>query len=353
MALQTFFENTIPTNTGTDNTFYTMGLVFKVASPGKLVGARFYKPANEPNITHTAKLWNFSTSALIASVDFTDTSSGAGWKEQTFTTPIDVVAGTTYLVSVNSGNASNNGYYAYEAAKFVSEQINGDIIIPVNGGKFGTDLSAMPTSSFNNSHYYRDLIFQKGGTDQRLASSLIAIATTKGKLRSSKRLFTATAQPVLTKLLFRKIVKLQNANKQTANVNLRVRIVNRLRGAITVSVILRGTLRNAKTFSSRLQQTVVPKATLKTANRLVSRLIVSSITQITIRQSKGKLSSRMVAIASTKVVFRVGHRLNSRIVSRAILTVMLRSKGVISKPACLHVKLGSKLKLVAKISKGC
>jgi Domain of unknown function (DUF4082) len=140
----------------TDGVAYELGLKFTSAKAGVIQSIRYWKAPSETG-THVGKIWS-STGQLLASVTFTNETS-YGWQEQALTSPLRIQANTTYVISVNA-----NSYYAFTSNRLSSAIDSGDLTTVSNGanggggGVFGS-INALPTQSFQNSNYYRDLVF--------------------------------------------------------------------------------------------------------------------------------------------------------------------------------------------------
>jgi hypothetical protein len=87
-----------------------LGLRFSPTQSGYVTGVRFYKGAANTG-THTGTLWSASGSVL-ASVRFTG-ETASGWQTASFSLPVAVSAGTTYVVSYT---APDGGYAVQDEA---------------------------------------------------------------------------------------------------------------------------------------------------------------------------------------------------------------------------------------------
>lgn len=134
-----------------------LGMKFSPSTDGIVTGVRFYKGPQNVG-PHTGSVWT-STGELLATATFTNESAG-GWQTASFTTPVAVTAGSTYVVSYHS-----NGFYSADAGYFTSSITNGPLTAPSSATSGGNGLygygaaSAFPTSSFNASNYWVDVIF--------------------------------------------------------------------------------------------------------------------------------------------------------------------------------------------------
>src|SRR3954468_17267015 len=73
-----------------------VGMKFRSNANGYITALRFYKQPNNTG-THVGHLWNASGQQL-AEATFTN-ETGSGWQEQALTTPVQITANTTYVVS--------------------------------------------------------------------------------------------------------------------------------------------------------------------------------------------------------------------------------------------------------------
>ena len=152
-APQTVFTTQVPGATDiSDGVPYELGMKFRSTKSGQITAIRHYKAPSDTG-THIGKLWN-SSGTLLASITFTG-ESATGWQQQALTAPITIAANTTYVVSVNI--ASN---FPFTFGGLSSAIINGDLFSLDDGsnGVFGS-AGAFPSGSFQNSNYFRDIVF--------------------------------------------------------------------------------------------------------------------------------------------------------------------------------------------------
>ena len=131
---------------------YELGMKFQSAKSGQITAIRYWKATNESG-THVGKIWS-STGSLLASVTFSG-ETASGWQQQALGTPLIIQANTTYVVSVNI-----NIYYAVTVSGLASSVANADLrsVADGNNGVFANP-SNFPTSSYQNSNYFRDIVF--------------------------------------------------------------------------------------------------------------------------------------------------------------------------------------------------
>jgi hypothetical protein len=126
-------------------------------SSGTINSIRFFKDSSESG-THTGKIYSASGTMLASAVFSGETASG--WQQQALSSPLSINANTEYTVSVNTGNT----FYVTTVSGMASQVVNGDLVsILGNNGVYGS-VGTMPTSSFQSSNYFRDLVFVAGSS---------------------------------------------------------------------------------------------------------------------------------------------------------------------------------------------
>lgn len=137
----------------TDGSAYEMGAKLRFAQSGVINSIRYYKAASETG-AHIGHIWD-ANGNLLASVVFSG-ESASGWQEQALAAPLRVTANTTYIISVNV-----NSHYAMTTNGLTASLINGDITSVADGanGVFNATPGQFPSTSFNNSNYFRDVVF--------------------------------------------------------------------------------------------------------------------------------------------------------------------------------------------------
>ena len=143
-----------------DTSSVNLGVAFTSDTNGWITGIRFYKgPANTG--THVGSLWS-STGALLGQVTFSN-ETASGWQTATFSTPIQVTANTTYVASY----LAPNGGYSVTSGQFTSAGFDNSPLHALASGSYvnGNGLylysgsAAFPTSSYNGSNYWVDVVF--------------------------------------------------------------------------------------------------------------------------------------------------------------------------------------------------
>ena len=147
-----------------DDSAVELGVKFRSTQAGYITGIRFYKGSGNSG-THVGSLWNTSGTKL-ASVTFSGESS-TGWQQALFAGPVAVTAGTTYVASYYAPvgrYSSNNSYFAGAATT------NGPLTALRNGtdggnGVYKYGASGYPTSSYQSSNYWVDVVFSTTAND--------------------------------------------------------------------------------------------------------------------------------------------------------------------------------------------
>jgi hypothetical protein len=139
-----------------------LGVKFKADVAGSVTGVRFYKAAANTG-THIGALWT-SSGQLLAQGTFSGESS-SGWQTLTFASPVAVTANTTYA----AGYLAPNGHYSLDSRAFSTGPVDNPPLHALANstspnGVFGyTALTTFPTSSFNASNYWVDVLFAPAG----------------------------------------------------------------------------------------------------------------------------------------------------------------------------------------------
>ncbi|MBV8481665.1 MAG: DUF4082 domain-containing protein [Verrucomicrobia bacterium] len=135
---------------------FELGNNFTSAVNGEVTAIKFYKPATDPYTSHKVNLWLQSTGVNLA----TATSSSeptSGWVTVDLTTPVEVTAGTPYVVSFNTPE----GHFQY------SNESASPGTYPIRNGPLtahsGCYLEGAGYPANQGSYYYYvDLVFKTG-----------------------------------------------------------------------------------------------------------------------------------------------------------------------------------------------
>jgi methionine-rich copper-binding protein CopC len=139
-----------------------VGVRFTPTTAGYVTGVRFYKSAANTG-THIGNLWTTS-GALLATVVFTS-ETASGWQQATFSQPVPVAAGGTYIASYHT----DAGHYAADFGYFATPVSNPPLVAPADGsdgnGVYKTGATGFPSSSYRSANYWVDLTFVTQATD--------------------------------------------------------------------------------------------------------------------------------------------------------------------------------------------
>ncbi|MBN6053696.1 DUF4082 domain-containing protein, partial [Nonomuraea sp. RK-328] len=156
-------DSATPATQSTDDRAVTLGVKFRASTDGLVHGIRFYKGSGNTG-THTGALWT-SGGTLLASGTFSG-ESATGWQQMSFSTPVAVRAGTTYVASYHTPT----GLFSLTRPYFTTPRVNGPLTALQDGDEGGNGVytygatSAFPTSSYNASNYWVDLTFTPDST---------------------------------------------------------------------------------------------------------------------------------------------------------------------------------------------
>jgi hypothetical protein len=134
-----------------------LGVKFTADTSGWVQGVRFYK-ASANTGTHVGSLWD-SAGNLLASATFTN-ESASGWQQVAFSSPVAITAGRTYV----AGYFGPNGHYSVTGGGLGSGYDNPPLhavssATAANGVFAYSTAPSFPTSSFNASNYWVDVMF--------------------------------------------------------------------------------------------------------------------------------------------------------------------------------------------------
>ena len=151
-----------------------LGVRFSSSLSGFITGVRFYKGVNNTG-THIGHLWS-NTGTLLATATFTG-ETATGWQQVNFSTPVAITANTTYVASYYSPT----GDFALDRPYFATAGVNNPpLTAPADGGAGAANgiyasgsTSQFPTSSYQSSNYWVDVVY-----NSTAAGAPLAVATT-------------------------------------------------------------------------------------------------------------------------------------------------------------------------------
>lgn len=133
-----------------------LGTVFTPSQNGTVTAVKFYKGTGNTG-THTGSIWSADGTTRLAQVAFTR-ETATGWQSATFSTPVAVTAGTSYVVSYYAPN----GRYSATPNYFATPRVVGPLTAPAgNNGRYryGTG-GGFPNGSWNSTNYFVDVVFR-------------------------------------------------------------------------------------------------------------------------------------------------------------------------------------------------
>ncbi len=141
-----------------------LGVKFTTSINGFITGVRFYKGTGNTG-THVGNLWS-AGGALLARATFS-AETASGWQQVNFASPVPVNANTVYVASYYAPN----GNYAADLNFFATSGVsNGPVNLLSNGAAGGNGVynysstTTFPSSTFNATNYWVDLVFSATGT---------------------------------------------------------------------------------------------------------------------------------------------------------------------------------------------
>jgi hypothetical protein len=153
-----FAASATPTTAASSSTTaIEAGVKFQATVNGRITGVRFYKGSGNTG-THTASLWS-STGTRLATATFSGESS-TGWQTVSFSSPVNVTAGTTYVASYyapNGHTAADVGYFSSAGAgtgpvRALANGVSGPNGVARAGAGF-------PTLDVGGTNFWVDVIF--------------------------------------------------------------------------------------------------------------------------------------------------------------------------------------------------
>jgi hypothetical protein len=141
--------------TGTGPWSYELGTKIILDQPAQLASIRFWKDSKETG-SHTARVWSAS-GQLLATLPFTSETSGGGWQQADFASPLPLAANTVYIVSVNA-----NAYFSTIRSGLTTALTSGIAHTVADGknGVYGSAAGVFPTLSFSSTNYLVDVVIR-------------------------------------------------------------------------------------------------------------------------------------------------------------------------------------------------
>ena len=172
-------DTTIPANPAvTDGTPIELGIKFRSAVSGDILGVRFYKGAANTG-THVGHLWSSSGTQLAEATFTSETASG--WQEVLFSTPVPITANTTYVASY----FSSSGYFAINSGYLNTTFDNPPLRALANNedgpnAVYRYDTTGFPSSNGGGSNYWVDVLFAPDTPIDNTAPTVTSVTPLNG-----------------------------------------------------------------------------------------------------------------------------------------------------------------------------
>ncbi|MBD2335808.1 DUF4082 domain-containing protein [Calothrix sp. FACHB-156] len=157
-----------------------VGLKFRPTASGYITGIRFYKSLQNTG-THVGTLWS-SSGQQLARATFTG-ETASGWQQVNFSTPVAVTANTVYVVSYHT----NVGRYSIDSGYFATSGFDSSPLYALRNGESGGNgvyaynaNPTFPTSTYNSSNYWVDVVFTTSIGPDTTAPTVAATTPSNG-----------------------------------------------------------------------------------------------------------------------------------------------------------------------------
>jgi hypothetical protein len=156
---RTIFTNEVPTHSDHDNR-YDMGTKFKILTDGFITKVRLYSHLLESG-KHEIRIWRDNGSEHYSlmpdfPIEWNFSPGTEGWREYELDHPIAVESNVSYIVSITNG-LDNNWYV--QSYNFIPVVPNIYVRYELGGGLYTENIGNVPDGSYNNSAYFRDIVF--------------------------------------------------------------------------------------------------------------------------------------------------------------------------------------------------
>lgn len=144
-----------------DSTVYELGTRFESNTTGYVTELRYYRGTADAgdSDTRTLNLWT-AAGERLGQVTVTSASGASGWQVGTLTTPIEIAANTTYVVSYGT-----NDNYAYTSNWFATTHASSDGVLSGLTGDNGVfshgQTGLFPTLSYRSTSYWVDVTLRQ------------------------------------------------------------------------------------------------------------------------------------------------------------------------------------------------
>lgn len=158
----TIFTSQTPTGAAGPDAPVNLGMKFRSTSAGFIVGLRFYRLATMVG-PHTLTLYDSSGTVLASVAVGGGSETISGWQNVMLPTAYAIASATTYMVALYVADS----VYEAENNYFTSTGVTNGVLTALQTGVDGPNgvygyggAPAFPTSTFADSFYWVDVIFQ-------------------------------------------------------------------------------------------------------------------------------------------------------------------------------------------------
>ncbi|MFJ2617879.1 DUF4082 domain-containing protein [Glutamicibacter sp. NPDC087344] len=153
-SLQTFLGTQEPANLDpSDSSAVELGLRFNSGQDIEIQGLRYYQgPLGAGE--HTGSVWD-AQGNLLGTAIFPATTT-QGWQTAFLSTPVTITAGSDFAVSYQAPK----GGYVFTGGDFSNGKTDGVLSLKGTNGIFSYGSGSMPSSSWNSSNYFADLVYR-------------------------------------------------------------------------------------------------------------------------------------------------------------------------------------------------
>ena len=144
-----------PNTVSSDVNAVELGMKFRSSVAGTVTAISYFKATGAPVATKSGHLWS-ATGQLLASVLFSN-ETASGWQQAALSSPVDIAAATTYVVSYYAPKGGYTSTHNY----FTTTIVNGPLTVPATGNDVFCYARAacFPNQTYTASNYYVDLVF--------------------------------------------------------------------------------------------------------------------------------------------------------------------------------------------------
>lgn len=160
MAVVNIFGSLTPSFVDPAAVPYNLGTSFKAIVSGNVVGVRFYKDVTNTG-THVGTLWDLASGTKLGEVTFTG-ETASGWQEMLFASPIAITANTPYVIAYSTGGHYSTTTHFFQSSGYTNGNLYAYSNVEGVNGRYNADPLAYPATSFLETFYFVDVMFDDG-----------------------------------------------------------------------------------------------------------------------------------------------------------------------------------------------